>query len=468
MSRPKNPIRLILQPDRYKNGSLTHKAQWYFRYNGKPVFTGCGQDDVSEAETFLASFLQQKHVEALSDGSQLNIPHRMYLVTNALQVYAVAKVAAYVGKDRQRKEFLRRLEKLTDWWAHKSIAEINVLTCEQYSKGRSASMAARELDDLKAAVRYLMDRAIIEKKDVAFSKGAESKARIGYFTRSQAAKFIWYAYRYRAPYTYTSKRSKERVGETVLTDRYPLRHLIPFFLMGVYTGTRSTRILRASYVKKPGHPWVDLKSGIYYRAAEGEQVPNNKRAGPMMVPRRLLAHMRRWHSMGAEYVCSYNGKVIENNFKAFKMVVKKALKGDDLTDLNRHAMKHTCATWLMMAGTDIDKVAGYLSTTREIIIAHYGKFHPQIGREIDESFSSGKAGREVDVLAVKKVVAKAINSNERRALLLDMADMADAPNAVVDLIHNWPDDDLTGLRKKLKAGKLTGDWATVFGLAKAA
>lgn len=391
----------------------------------------------------------------------------MYPISDALSVYAQKKIQAFEGKERQKKEFLRRIEKLLDWWQGRPISDISKLTCDQYLEGRSQSMASRELDDLKAAVRHVIDYDIVAKTEVSFTSGKKANARIGYFTRSQAAKFIWYAYRYRAPYTYSEKRSKGRVGETILTDRYPLRHLIPFFLVGVYTGTRSSRILQASYVKMSGRPWVDLKSGIFYRAAEGEQVPTNKRAAPIMLPERLLAHMRRWHSSGDIYVCAFNGKPVENNYKAFMKCVDEALKGDDLTDLNRHALKHTCATWLMIAGTDIDKVAGYLSTTREIIIAHYGHFHPQIGGEIGDALSSGKAGRVIDK-SKKSPVQKAVSSSERRTLLIDMAEMADAPDAVIDLIHGWPDADLTGLRKKLKAAKLMDDWTTVFGLKEVA
>jgi len=41
-----------------------------------------------------------------------------------------------------------------------------------------------------------------------------------------------------------------------------------------------------------------------------------------------------------------------------------------------HVLRHTAATWLMQAGTDVWEAAGYLGMTIEMLSQRYGHHHP--------------------------------------------------------------------------------------------
>lgn len=90
------------------------------------------------------------------------------------------------------------------------------------------------------------------------------------------------------------------------------------------TGSRSSRIWQASFVKEQGRPYIDLDAGVFYRAWEGEIVAGNKCAPPIRLPARLLAHMRRWHAKGAKYVVEYHGKPADPKW-AFRNLVDEVL-----------------------------------------------------------------------------------------------------------------------------------------------
>lgn len=110
-------------------------------------------------------------------------------------------------------------------------------------------------------------------------------------------------YRMRGTYTYSGKRARpETLGTTKKIDSRPRRHIARFILVGVNTGTRTDRIEQASFYPEPGRPYVDVDAGIFYRAAVGEFVPDNKRAGPVRISPKLLSHLRRWKKNGARYV----------------------------------------------------------------------------------------------------------------------------------------------------------------------
>ena len=452
MSRPKDPLALKLKPARYDaQGKLTHKAIWYFRWDGKRIETGCGEAEFEEAQEYLRQFLNQKHIEELKDRDSTRVPVHLFPICDALTLYAEYKAGeiAKRGKDRQLKEFLRRIEKLIDYWGERPVKDIKIETCDEYVEGRKLSMAERELSDLSAAVTWCMEREHIETYAINFRKPSPRKARHAWFTKQQMAKIIRFCWRYQAPYTYTERRSKKShlLGSTIRTNRYPYRHLIPFILTGIYTGTRSIRILEASYIQKPGRPWIDLERGLFFREADDEFTPDNKLAKPCRIPRKLLSMMRRWHAQGAEDLCAYNDRVAGSNYTAFRTVVAKALQGEKIKDLNRHALRHTCATWLCIEGVDVDKIGRYLSCSGKTIIEHYGHWHPEHGKEIDDVFSTAGNAKKKRSPAPAPVVTP----NLMRDLILDYAKVAKVPAAVMSMIYACPDDDLTKLHSKIKA-----------------
>jgi len=106
-----------------------------------------------------------------------------------------------------------------------------------------------------------------------------------------------------------------------------------------------------------------LRAGVRQRSAS--------RRSPL--PDQLLAHLRRWKRRGQRFAVEWNDEPVQSVDKAFGKVVRAARLGDDVTP---HVLRHTAATWLMQAGTDMWEAAGYLGMTIEMLSQRYGHHHP--------------------------------------------------------------------------------------------
>jgi len=278
------------------------------------------------------------------------------------------------------KELAARAENLMAYWGDKTLDDITSGTCAEYVKRRGTQNGARrELEDLRAACRQAIADNVT-RQAVTVKLPPKAKGRVKHLDRSTMAKLIWAAYK---------KRSKFR-GQP--NARRPTIHIARFTLTAVYTGSRSARVWQASFIKEKGRPYIDLEEGVFYRAWEGEAVADNKRAPPIRLPARLLAHMRRWHAKGAKYVVEYNGKPADPK-RAFRNLVDSVL-GDDADGIVRHTLRHTAATWLMQAATDKWEASGYLGMTLETLEKTYGHHHPDHQAGVGAAFTSGRAGRK--------------------------------------------------------------------------
>src|SRR5262249_60687024 len=103
-----------------------------------------------------------------------------------------------------------------------------------------------------------------------------------------------------------------------------------------------------------------------------------KKAPPVRLPQRLLAHIRRWHQLGIsrDYVIEYKGRPINRINKAFNAAVRDANLSAEHGKVTPHILRHTAATWLMQQRVDPWVAAGYLGMTIEKLIQNYGHHHP--------------------------------------------------------------------------------------------
>jgi integrase len=186
------------------------------------------------------------------------------------------------------------------------------------------------------------------------------KIPLRWLSRSEAARLIWSAWRYR------------EVQKGRQTDRRSRQHVARFILVALYTGTRASAVCGAALQATVGHGWVDLNRGVFYRRAAGRR-ETKKRQPPVPLPDQLLAHLRRWKRRGQQFAVEWNGNPVQSVDKAFANVVNDAGLGDDDTP---HVLRHTAATWLMQAGTDVWEAAGYLGMTIEMLSLRYGHHHP--------------------------------------------------------------------------------------------
>ncbi|RWD62327.1 MAG: integrase [Mesorhizobium sp.] len=367
MSRTRKPARLWLRP-----ADKDREAVWIILDGGKQYSTGRGESDRAEAERALAEHIAKRFLEKPTE------KHR------AASEVSVAEVIAHyllVKEEtvRNSKELAARAKALLAFWGDKTLDDITTTTCSAYVKQRtSQSMARRELEDLRAACRMaIADK--VTRHAVTVTLPPKSKGRTNHLDRDTMAKLVWAAYR------------KREVQRGVPTKKKATLHVARFLIAALYTGSRSARVWQASFKREKGRPYIDLEHGVYYRAAEDEQVAANKQAPPIRLPSRLLAHMRRWHRNGAKYVVEYQGRAADPK-RAFRNLTDDVL-GDEAKGIVRHTMRHTAATWLMQGGVDMWQAAGYLGMTKETLEKTYGHHHPDHQGDVGDAFTSGRAGR---------------------------------------------------------------------------
>ena len=159
-----------------------------------------------------------------------------------------------------------------------------------------------------------------------------------WLSRSEASALLWTCWRYRETQTIHVGRLK---GQKVETDRRPLRHVARFILIGLYTGTRAGAIATASPYRAVGKSFVDLDSGIFNRLAVGKRA-STKRQTPVPLPRRLLAHLRRWSRLGIakSHFVEWNGKPVASVKTGFASAVRIAGLDVATGNVTPHTLRH--------------------------------------------------------------------------------------------------------------------------------
>ncbi|ABF71305.1 Int [Rhizobium phage 16-3] len=369
MPRKRKPARLWLRP-----ADKTRSAIWLILDGPGQHSTGCSEEDRAGAEAKLQLYLEGKFIEE-DKGKQRDASE--VEVSEVIAHYSMIKSPTA----RRPKEFAARIDHLLDFWGDKTLDDINTKSCGEYAKQRSTPIQARrELEDLRSACNMAIADGVT-RHAVTITLPQKPKGRVRHLERDAMAKLIWAAYK---------KRGKFRGAPN---KRKPTIHVARFLITAVYTGSRSSRVWQASFIKEKGRPYIDLESGVFYRSWEGEKLADNKRAPPIRLPGRLLAHMRRWHRNGAKYVVEYNGEAADPK-RAFRNLVNDTLGETDAKGVVRHTLRHTAATWLMQAGADKWQTAGYLGMTLETLEGTYGHHHPDHQSDVGAAFTSGRAGRK--------------------------------------------------------------------------
>jgi integrase len=150
------------------------------------------------------------------------------------------------------------------------------------------------------------------------------------------------------------------------------RHIAKFMLVGLYTGRRASVVCGASFVREPGRSFIDLEHGLLL-PPEGHR-QTKKRQPPCPLPDSLLAHMKRWRRSGQRYVVEWGGRPITRLDGTFKQIAIEIGLGEKVTP---HVLRHTAASWLMRAGTDIMVAGRYLGMTTKTLESTYAHHRPE-------------------------------------------------------------------------------------------
>lgn len=329
------------------------KSAWVIRDGSYQKSTGRVAHDIVGAERALAAYLASKHVTGLRRSARDpdQIP-----VADVLTIY----LTDIVPRHSRPKETKGRIKALDRYFGDKMLSDVTGEACRKYAAQRSTDAAARrELEDLRAAINHHRHEGLCNKV-VEVVLPPERPPRERWLTRSEVARLIWSAWRYR------------EIQQGKPTDRRSRQHIARFILVAVYTGTRTSAVCTAALQPTAGHGWIDLDRGVFYRRPPGRR-ETKKRQPPVPIPDQLLAHLRRWKRRGQRFAVEWNGKPVTSIDKAFANVVAHAQLGNDTTP---HVLRHTAATWLMQAGTDMWEAAGYLGMTIETLSHRYGHHHP--------------------------------------------------------------------------------------------
>lgn len=241
--------------------------------------------------------------------------------------------------------------------------------------------ARRDLEVMRAAIGHHAKQNL-HHGIVHISMPEKGGSRERWLTRSEAARLIWTCWRYKEEQTIHRGKNK---GIKIKTDKYTLRHVAKFLLIGLYTGTRAASIASASIHKAPGKAYVDLDEGLYYRKRIGHKATNKKQP-TMPIPDRLLAHMRRWVDKGivASHFVEWHGKAVMSVKTGMASAVELADLDLSEGNVTPHTLRHTAATWLMQQGVELWQASGFLGMSEKTLIENYGHHHPDYMRDAAE------------------------------------------------------------------------------------
>jgi integrase len=342
-------------------------AMWTIKDGDKRIATGCGAEDVRGAEERLKEYLIGRHDPASVDPKSTS----EIQIADVINLYAIDR-GPHVARPS---ELAQRLTAILTFFGSRNLSEISGALCRAYVAQRgSTPMARRELEDLRAAIRYHRKEghsdAVVE-----VPLPPKSIPRERWLTRSEAAKLIWHLWRYR------------EVQKGHATGRHSRRHVARFVLVALYTGTRASAVCGAAWEPGRGAGHIDLEQGVFYRRAAGER-ETKKRKPTIRLPNRLLAHLRRWHrlSISQNFVVEWNGSSVGRISKAFRAACREI----GLVGVVPHILRHTAVTWAMQGGADKYSACNYFGLTLETLERVYGHHHPDHQASVLAAFDRRK------------------------------------------------------------------------------
>lgn len=409
MGRPPKGARLHLRKGIVDRRSGRELAPIYYIKDGHRSFsTGCGPERLAEAEAQLAAYLAKKGKPVAPARNSATDPADV-LIAEVVALYAREKAP----KAADPKAVAARLSVVLEWWGEMTVADIRRSSCLAYVTHRqtqpvrsyknpktaprvTAAGARRELEDLSAAVSWWAGEHPLTYKPV-FTLPPPTESSRDALSPSQAAALLWAAMGWRRQ----PDGSWKRLSKSAVANR---RHLRRFILLGLYSGSRPGVLPKLQWSASDDSAWVDLEKGWVYRRGRREADTPTKRRPMIRIPKRLLAHMKRWRAMDEAKsvelaaalrppittVLHHGGEPIGGKIrKGYANVVADAGLHPEITP---HWHRHTCATWLMEDNVPMRLAAQYLGMTVRTLEKHYAHHRPGHQAEVDKALSKGRKG----------------------------------------------------------------------------
>ncbi len=302
--------------------------------------TGFALDESRQAQKALGEYIAAQHV--VKDSATP-------FIADVLSAYSTEHLAHKVSGSH----IFYDIRKLGKWWGGRRVEEINAKTCRAYAEHRKAGPSARrELAFLNAAVGHWHKEHGPLKAVPVIVLPPKPSPRQNFMTRGEAAAFL-------------------RVARST-------PHLARFFILGWYTGSRRDVIA--------GMKWsmVNLETGIMQRKERGA-VETKKKAPPVRMGGRLMAHLRRWKRLdpkGTVYIVNFRGKRILRPCSSWERVMRETGLPGYVTP---HVLRHSRATTMLKAGVAPWEVANALGMSLQVLISTYGHHHPDWQKDAAEA-----------------------------------------------------------------------------------
>lgn len=368
-------------PRLYLKERAGREAVWIIRDGANERSTGCAHDRLGDAERQLAIYIAEKWTPEQGEGIRSRRDPAQVGVVEVLALYAKEHAPHLKADPKSTAGFIAHL---AGWWGDKMVADVKRSTCKAYVEHRTAQpirhgntgrmvsdqTARRELETLSAAIGHWHGEDTLTSRPKVWVPDKPDSPRDA-LTRSQAAALLKAALGYRKD----EKGRWRRLSGSAQANR---AHLRRFLLIGFYTGTRHSAMTALLWHESPTQAWVDLDKGVIYRRGKREKDNKTKRRPLVKLPRRLLAHLRRWKAQddarGVLTVLHHGGHPLAGKIRrGFAGCVRDAGLPAEITP---HWMRHTCATWLMEQGAEMWEAAAYTGMTTAVLEKHYGHHRP--------------------------------------------------------------------------------------------
>ena len=174
------------------------RGEWVIREGQSYVRTGCAREDIERAKARLHEYLGDQHQPEAGPNP---------LIADVLLAYTQGHVVHIAGA----KNTSYNISNLAPWWGAIRVDGITAARCRQYAGERSRGGARRDLEVLRAAVRWwAREKGLSNTPTIVLPPKGQPRER--WLTKSEAARLLWEA------------------------RREP--HLRGFILVGLYTGSR--------------------------------------------------------------------------------------------------------------------------------------------------------------------------------------------------------------------------------------
>jgi integrase len=307
---------------------------WYVHWteDGRSRRASTRTGDIDEAETYKAQFIAEYERNHAPDRITINALLDGYLEGRRGRVRAI-ETLEHAAKP------LRRLmgELAPDQIHDPAVARY---ARERRVEGRADGTIIRELGVLRAALHW-------------------AGRQDGWLNK--IPKFIMPVNHPQSKNRWLTKDEARR-----LLDGCKSPHVRLFVMLGLYTGARKGAIL--------GLEWEQVTDGLI------DYGPGHGRKRRSKVPIHPVLRMEldeQQMTAASPYVIEYAGRPVRNIQHSFA----RAAEAAGLENVTPHVLRHTCATWQVMEGVPLRKVARMLGDTEKTIETVYGHHSPDYLQE---------------------------------------------------------------------------------------